>query len=200
MTTPINLIAWSGSIRAESVNTQLLDRALALVGSHDGVTVDRVNLADFEMPLYNQDLQEASDELPEVVTQLGDRITAADAVLIASPEYNGGYSPLFKNVIDWVTRINMFLFANKYMGVLVTTPGSMGGVRGGAQMAQLFENMFLPVHQPPFSLGKFYEAIAEESIEGLDDWVAAYVAGARANAEKVAAEAAAKAEGEEASS
>lgn len=199
MTTPLNLITWSGSIRAESVNTQLLDRALGLMENHDGVTVDRVNLADFEMPLYNQDLQEAGD-LPGVVTELGARISSANAVLIASPEYNGGYSPLFKNVIDWVTRIDMFLFANKYMGVMVTTPGGMGGSRGGAQMTQLFENMFLPVHQPAFTLGKFYDAIAAESIDGLDDWVAAYVAGARANVDKVAAEAAAKAEGGEAGS
>ena len=183
MATALNLIAWSGSIRTDSVNGQLLDRALDIVAAEVDVSVDHIDLARFEMPLYNQDRQVA-DGLPTTVTELGERIQAANAVLIASPEYNGGYSPLFKNVIDWVTRIDMFLFANKYMGVMVASPGGMGGSRGGAQMNALFENMFLPVHQPHFGIGNFSDAGAQDSIEGLHDWVAAYLAGARANAEK----------------
>jgi len=189
MATHLNLIAWSGSIRTESVNSQLLDRALALIEADPDVTVDRIDMAEFEMPLYNQDLQEGSG-LPEMVTELGKRIQAANAVLIASPEYNGGYTPLFKNVIDWVTRIDMFLFANKYMGVMVASPGGMGGSRGGAQMNDLFANMFLPVHQPHFGIGIWFEASAKDSIDGLNDWVDAYLAGARVNADRVASEAA----------
>lgn len=188
MAAQLNLIAWSGSTRTDSVHDQLLDRALDLVTAEADVSVDRIDLAQFEMPLFNQDLQDTNG-LPGTVTELGERIQAANAVLIASPEYNGGYSPLFKNVIDWVTRIDMFLFANKYMGVMVASPGGMGGARGGVQMNGLFENMFLPVHQPHFGVGNFFDAIAQESIDGLDDWVGAYLAGARANAEKVAAEA-----------
>ena len=106
---------------------------------------------------------------------------SADTVLIAVPEYNGGYSPLYKNTIDWLTRLDMRFLGGKYHGLISASPGPGGGARGQVQVTQQLENMQLSVHPNGFTLPGAPEALAADEIPGLAPWVAGFVDAARAN-------------------
>ena len=98
MTTPIHVLGVSGSLRRASWNTGLLHAAGELLP--EGMALEIADLAD--IPLYNQDHD--GPIAPEAVKHLKARIRAADALLIATPEYNGSISGVLKNAIDWASR------------------------------------------------------------------------------------------------
>ncbi len=93
----MKLIAISGSLRKASLNTKLLELVKAQASGHD---VEIVSIAD--IPLYNGDVEAAG--LPAAVTNLSAKIRAADALYLATPEYNYGTSGVLKNTIDWLSR------------------------------------------------------------------------------------------------
>ncbi|MCU7809034.1 MAG: NAD(P)H-dependent oxidoreductase, partial [Candidatus Thiodiazotropha sp. (ex Semelilucina semeliformis)] len=96
------ILAFAGSSRTESFNKRLL--AIAVSGAEAaGADVTRIDLADYPMPLFNQDL-ESEDGMPENALKFKRLLTSHDAFIIASPEYNSAFSPLLKNVIDWASR------------------------------------------------------------------------------------------------
>jgi chromate reductase len=95
----MKVLAVSGSLRSGSYNTGLLRAAQEL--APDGVEVELYDgLAG--LPPYDQDVQDS--EPPEPVRELRERIAEADAVLIATPEYNGSIPGVLKNAIDWASR------------------------------------------------------------------------------------------------
>jgi chromate reductase len=98
MTTPIHILGISGSLRRASWNTGLLHAAGELLP--EGMSLEIADLAD--IPLYNQDHD--GPNAPDTVKQLKARIRAADALLIATPEYNGSIPGVLKNAIDWASR------------------------------------------------------------------------------------------------
>ncbi len=91
---------------------------------------------------------------------------------------------MFKNTVDWISRIDMLLFHPRYVGLLSTTPGKKGGVRGLEHTRQLFENMFVTTHPESFSLPFAPEVLGEDGTvapelrERLDGWVGDFVDGA----------------------
>ncbi len=148
---PVSLVAFSGSTRRESFNTRLMHAAADLAEAA-GASVQRVDLADLEMPLYNADL-EASDGLPTGTRLLKVMLRDADGMLIASPEYNGSVTPLMKNTIDWLSRREtddeppMLAFRGKAAGLLSASPGRLGGLRGLVHLRAILGN--LGVHVVP---------------------------------------------------
>ena len=80
-----------------------------------------------DLPMYNFDLHQAG--FPAPVTRLYERIKAADAVLIATPEHNGSMPAALKNVIDWMSRFKPPPFVNMPCAVLSASPGPLGGGR-----------------------------------------------------------------------
>ena len=98
MATPIHVLGISGSLRRASWNTGLLHAAGELLP--EGMSLEIADLAD--IPLYNQDHD--GPHASEAVKHLRDRIRAADALLIATPEYNGSIPGVLKNAIDWASR------------------------------------------------------------------------------------------------
>ena len=179
-TQQLTVAGFCGSVRHGSLNQGLLDAA-AHIARSAGHRVKMIDLRDYPLPLFNQDLEDA-DGVPADVAPIHAAIAASDAVLIASPEYNGGYTPVFKNTIDWISRIDHLTFFPKYLGLLCATPGGKAGVRGLAQMEQLFRNIFVTVHAPSFGLGNAGEALAQGNTPGLQDWVEEYLAKAAAHA------------------
>ena len=97
----VRLLAFAGSTRAGSLNQALLDLAVA-EARRQGAEVTSIRLKDFDLPLYDGDL-EASD-FPAKARELKGLFRAHHGVLIASPEYNGSVSGVLKNAIDWATR------------------------------------------------------------------------------------------------
>lgn len=98
MTNTIHVLGFSGSLRKASFNTGLLNEAGRLLP--DGVTFETFDL--LPIPFYNADVE--AEGVPEAVRRFKDRIAAADALLIASPEYNYSVTGVLKNAIDWASR------------------------------------------------------------------------------------------------
>ena len=119
---PIQLLGLSGSLRTDSVNSKLIREAARLYG--DATLTE----ADLNIPLYNGD-DEDRDGLPASVQDLVAQIANADAVIIATPEYNGGITGVLKNALDWVSRAKPSPWAGKPVAVMSAAAGRAGGVR-----------------------------------------------------------------------
>jgi chromate reductase len=91
-----------GSLRRGSIN-EVLRRHVSQQLREAGVAVTDLSLADFEMPLFNQDLEDAG-LTPASAKRLADLFRSTDIIFIASPEYNGGVTPLIANTLAWISR------------------------------------------------------------------------------------------------
>lgn len=127
----IRLLAISGSSRQGSVNTRLRDAAVSIARRHSA-EVRALDLRELDLPLYDGD-SEAATGLPEGCLRLKQAIRDHHALLVVSPEYNGFFTPLLKNAIDWATRPQEGYpspFPGKVAALLAASPGALGGIRG----------------------------------------------------------------------
>ena len=112
-----------GSLRKKSYNRSALLAAAALMPSNMQLAIANYDT----VPLFNQDVQDQG--IPVAVTQLAEEVRAADALLIASPEYNFSVSGVLKNAIDWLTRVPVQPFKDKPVALMSATAGPLGGGR-----------------------------------------------------------------------
>jgi chromate reductase, NAD(P)H dehydrogenase (quinone) len=120
------ILAISGSLRERSYNRALLRAAREL--APDGVEIEEFDISS--LPFYNGDVEAAGD--PESVLALRAAVAEADALLIATPEYNRGTSGVLKNAIDWLSRPAL---ASVLRWKPVAIMGASTG-RGGTRRAQ----------------------------------------------------------------
>ena len=118
-----NVLGICGSLRAKSYNRSALHAAAEMMPA--GMQLSIAEYAD--VPLFNQDVQ--NQGIPASVTRLAEAISAADAVLMASPEYNFSVSGVLKNAIDWLSRVPAPPFKDKPVAILSATMGPLGGGR-----------------------------------------------------------------------
>jgi len=129
----VQLLGIVGSLRAGSYNLALLRAAQDVLP--EGMRLEIVTLHD--IPPYNADVQGQGD--PEVVLDLKQRIADADAVLIASPEYNYSIPGVLKNAIDWVSRPpKLSPLRKKPVGIMGASSGESGTMRGQLALRQVF--------------------------------------------------------------
>jgi chromate reductase len=120
----MRVLGISGSLRADSYNSQLLLAARELLP--EGAELELFDGLR-ELPPYDQDLD--GDDVSASVQALRERIVAADVLLIATPEYNGSLPGLLKNAIDWASRPREAAsLANKPVAVIGASTGSFGSV------------------------------------------------------------------------
>lgn len=120
----MNFIGISGSLRAASLNTRLLD--LIARTAPEGVRLETVSLKG--IPLYDGDLEER-EGVPAAVVALRERIKASDGLIIATPEYNAGMPGVLKNALDWLTRPGSEMkptFGHRATALVGATPGAFG--------------------------------------------------------------------------
>ncbi|HUK95065.1 MAG TPA: NAD(P)H-dependent oxidoreductase [Gaiellaceae bacterium] len=122
----MKILGIAGSLRSGSYNRALLQAARELAPA--GVEIDEFDLR--ELPFYDGDVEAAGD--PDSVAAFKDAIRAADAILIATPEYNHGIPGVLKNAIDWASRPAL---ASPLVGKPVAIMGASTG-RGGTARAQ----------------------------------------------------------------
>ena len=129
----MRVLGISGSLRADSYNTQLLRNAAELLP--EGVELELYDgLRD--LPPYDQDVEDAG--APAAVQHLRDRIAAADAVLLATPEYNGSIPGVLKNAVDWASRPRgEAALLNKPAAVVGASTGAFGGVWAQADLRKV---------------------------------------------------------------
>jgi chromate reductase len=131
----MRILAVSGSLRADSYNTQLLQAAIE--AAPEGVEVELFDPAGIaDLPLYDQDLDGA--EVPDSVERLRDAWGSADAVLFATPEYNGSIPGGLKNAIDWASRPKLeAALRNQTVAVIGASPGQFGAMWAQADLRKV---------------------------------------------------------------
>jgi chromate reductase len=117
---PINVLGFAGSLRQGSFNRAALRAAVEL--APNGMTIETFDLAPIQP--YNEDVKQRGFPPPE--QELRERIRAADALLIVTPEYNRGVPGVLKNAIDWVSRPPDQPFNGKPTAILGASPGMIG--------------------------------------------------------------------------
>lgn len=128
----MKILGISGSLRKNSINTAALRAAQQLVPA--GSTLEIFSLA--EIPIYNEDLRDKN--YPAPVQKFRDAIKAADAVVIACPEYNYSFTGVLKNAIDWASRPPEQPFDGKKIALMGASPGMLGTSRAQYQLRQVF--------------------------------------------------------------
>jgi chromate reductase len=122
----MRILAVSGSLRADSHNTNLLRAAVE--AAPEGVEVELFDPAILrDLPLYDQDLDTVN--VPASVARLRQQWSAADAILFATPEYNGSVPGGLKNAIDWASRPRFeAALRNKTVAVVGASTGQFGAM------------------------------------------------------------------------
>lgn len=119
----MKIIAFGASSSSTSINKTLATYAGSLIS---GADLEVLDLNDFELPLYSQDLEDQSGPQDNAKAFLA-KIGSADALIISFAEHNGSYSAAWKNLFDWCSRIDRSIFQGRPSVILSTSPGSRGG-------------------------------------------------------------------------
>lgn len=162
----INIVAFAGSTRKDSFNKKLVK--IAAAGAQNaGANVTYIDLKDYPLPLFDEDLEKEIG-YPENAEKLKEIFTPAHALLIASPEYNSGYSAVLKNTIDWLSRPSLenekplSAFAGKFASIMATSPGALGGLRGLYQLRELLQNIQVTVLPNMRAIGQAHAAFDKD--------------------------------------
>lgn len=134
-----------GSLRSGSINKQL-EKALIKRFKRAGFKTTSINLGRYDLPLYNGDLT-----LPSGVKALSRKLKSCDGIIVVSPEYNGGLTPLLKNAIDWVSTLGTEPFKAPYWGISACSPGAMSGIMAMRQTNYILTR--LGAHVSPIQVG-----------------------------------------------
>jgi len=129
----MKILAMGGSLRRHSWNQRIAEVA-AEGAAQAGATINLIHLADYPMPVFNED-EEAHEGQCEGVLGLRTVFREHDALLLSVPEYNGGPPAALKNAIDWLSRPQegfrrLDCFQHKVCALISASPGSLGGIRG----------------------------------------------------------------------
>ncbi len=157
-----NIIAFGASNSKQSINKQLAEFATAQLGQ---VNVNVLDLNDFEMPIYGID-REQENGIPEEAQKFKKYIQESDGIIISFAEHNGAYSAAYKNIYDWVSRIDANVWESKPMLLMASSPGG----RGGRSVLDLALSNYSHSNKNitgSFSLPSFYDNFSKE--EGVKD-------------------------------
>ncbi len=160
------LLFFAGSARKTSINKKLARLAAKLAGEK-GADVTFIDLKDFEMPLYDGDLEDENG-LTENVRELKQLFIDHDGFFIASPEYNSSISPLLKNTLDWISRVGdenekpLVAYSGKVAALAATSPGRLGGLRGLVSLRMMLGNLGVTVIPNQVAIGSGSQAFDDE--------------------------------------
>jgi NAD(P)H-dependent FMN reductase len=147
--TPLRLLLIAGSARRGALSVKLRDAARR-VADAAGAATEVLDLRALALPLYDGDL-EAAQGVPSGATALRDAIAGHNALVIATPEYNGFPTPLVINAFDWLSRLKdgTAVTAGKPVALLSSSPGALGGLRAMNFLRQYLQMAFQMLVLPP---------------------------------------------------
>lgn len=128
------ILAFGASSSKTSINKQLVTYVANLFHN---VQIEILDLNDYEMPVFSVD-RESATGIPKLAHDFYEKLGTADLIIISFAEHNGAYSTAFKNIFDWISRINGKTFQEKSMLLLSTSPGP----RGGATVLEIAKGRF----------------------------------------------------------
>ncbi|MBT8485337.1 MAG: NAD(P)H-dependent oxidoreductase [Phycisphaerales bacterium] len=165
MATTPRILAFAGSLRADSLNKKLV-RVAAAAATAAGAEVTTIDLAEHRLPIYDGDLEEQSG-LPDAARGLKEMFRDHHGLLIASPEYNSSITAVLKNTIDWVSRPEpdeppLSCFTGKVAGIMAASPGGLGGLRGLVHLRAILGNIQVTVVPRQIAISQAHTAFAED--------------------------------------
>jgi chromate reductase, NAD(P)H dehydrogenase (quinone) len=161
----VTILGISGSLRRDSYNRRLLVEAAELFPAGTEFELFGALKA---VPPYDED-DDLEDETHPAVTELRDAIGRADAVLIATPEYNSSVPGQLKNAIDWASRPRgAAVLLGKPVAVISASTGSFGGVWAQAELKKILRTAGARVVEGEVAVPRAHVRLAEEGLL-LDD-------------------------------
>ena len=131
----MKILAFAGSNSTVSINKKLVTFASTFFSDDE---VEILDLNDFEMPIYKRETELASGT-PQKALDFAAKIDECDLILLSTPENNGNFPAVFKNLMDWISRIKgRKIFGGKPMFLMATSDGG----RGGASVLEIAEKRF----------------------------------------------------------
>lgn len=167
---PKTAITICGSLRKDSINEHLRRHMSAKLGEA-GVIVTDLDLRQFEMPIFNQDIEDAG-ETPEAAKRLAELFRSHDIVLIISPEYNGGVTPLIANLVSWVSREKPNPFKHAVFGIGGMSDGKYATIFALSHLRDTLSKIGALVVPTLLGLGPYPDVLDEDGApnEGNIKW------------------------------
>ena len=144
----------AGSNSSKSINKELVHFVGGLM--KDDTQVDNLDLIKYDVPIYNPD-REKETGVPEKITELFNLLKMYDAFIIATPEHNGGLPAFFKNILDWLSRVDRDVFGDKPTLLLATSPGRFGAGKALSTLSGMLPHFGADV-KSQYSLASFYDS------------------------------------------
>jgi len=153
------ILAFAGSTSSTSINKKL---ATFAAENLENTSFDVVDLRDFTLPIYSED--EEKNGFPEDVKKFSALLDNYDGFILSLAEHNGTYTAAFKNIFDWISRVEVKVFRDKPLLLMATSPGGMGGQFVLAAGEQRFSRQGAK-ELLTFSLPNFYDNFKENKLE-----------------------------------
>lgn len=144
------ILAFAGSNSQNSINKQLAIYAASLVD----VEYDVADLNDYSLPIFSLEIEKKG--FPSSAQEFNSLLSNYDGFVISLAEHNGSYSAVFKNIFDWVSRIDRKVFKEKPVLLMATSPGGRGGKSVLESASNTFPHMGADIIAT-FSLPNFYD-------------------------------------------
>ncbi|WP_413581427.1 NADPH-dependent FMN reductase [Bdellovibrio sp. HCB288] len=125
----MKIFCFAPVLRKGSFNKKLIRIAKAYAEEFPDAKVELCEFNEFPMPVYDGDL-ETEQGIPEGVTKLAEKINSADAIIISSPEYNGGMPGPFKNAVDWLSRLKPVPLHDKQILLIGASISQFAAIKG----------------------------------------------------------------------
>jgi NAD(P)H-dependent FMN reductase len=159
------IITIAGSNSQKSINKSLLTYTNSLLENVEIITID---LNNYVLPIFGVDF-EVENGIPTAVKRLNELFNTADGFIVSLAEHNGSYAAVFKNTVDWLSRLNMKIWRDKPMLLMATSPGGRGGATVLQSASTYFPFMGASITDT-FTLPSFYDnfnngEISDESLK-----------------------------------
>jgi chromate reductase, NAD(P)H dehydrogenase (quinone) len=155
----IRMLVLGASHSSVSINNRLA-RLVATVLEEKGAEAELALIEGFDCPFYDFDVERESG-IPDGAKRFRERLQAADALVIASPEYNGSMSGAIKNLIDWLSRFRPQPFNGVQALLVSASPSMVGGNRGLWALRVPLEHLGARVYPDMFSLARAHQSFGE---------------------------------------
>jgi chromate reductase len=156
------ILAFAGSNSKTSINKQLAKYAVSIVKNID---YDVADLNEYPLPIFSLEIE--AEGFPEEVLKFNKLLSNYDGFVISLAEHNGSYATVFKNIFDWVSRVDRKVFKDKPILLMATSPGG----RGGMSVLETAKNTFPHLGGKvvaTYSLPSFYDHFKNDEITNLE--------------------------------
>ncbi len=159
------VLVFAGSNSRKSINKRLATYAASLL---DSVEYEILDLNDYPLPIFSVDL-EKEEGFPTNAQAFDIKLENCSGIILSLAENNGSYSAVFKNLLDWLSRISPKMFRNKPMLLMSTSPGGRGGASVMAAAMDRFPrhdaNIIATFRLPSFDENFTENGIPDQNLE-----------------------------------